>query len=131
MTHDALLEREPTNVVIGAFFEVYNRLGFGFLERIYAEALEYELLSRSRTVQREVAIPIFYKGKRLSPQRIDMIVDGTVLIEIKSTRHLPPDSERQLLNYLRASELRVGLLLHFGLKPRFYRRVHTDKRQLL
>jgi len=126
-----MLEREPTNQVIGAFFEVYNHLGFGFLERVYADALEHELLVRSRKVQREVAIPMWYKRKQLSPQRVDMIVDDKILIEIKSTRVLPTEAERQLLNYLRASSLPVGLLLHFGSKPRFLRRVYTDKRQLL
>ena len=127
MTREALIERETTDHVIGAFFEVYNGLGFGFLERIYADALEFELLARSRKVRREVAIPIWYKGRQLSPQRVDMIVDDKVLLEIKSTHVLPPTSERQLLNYLRASSLPVGLLLHFGPQPRFHRRVHTDK----
>ena len=131
MTRDSLIERETTDHVIGAFFEVYNGLGFGFLERIYADALEFELLARSRKVQREVAIPIWYKGKQLSPQRVDMIVDDNVLLEIKSTHVLPPTSERQLLNYLRASSLPVGLLLHFGPQPRFHRRVHTRKGTLL
>lgn len=130
MTRDSLIERETTDQVIGAFFEVYNGLGFGFLERIYADALEFELLARSRKVQREVAIPIWYKGRQLSPQRVDMIVDDKVLLEIKSTHVLPPTSERQLLNYLRASSLPVGLLLHFGPQPRFYRRVHSGKGSL-
>lgn len=65
--HEALLERETTRHVIGAFFEVYNTLGYGFLERVYADALEIELLARSRTVQREVTIPIYYKGRKVSP----------------------------------------------------------------
>ena len=130
MTRDSLIERETTDQVIGAFFDVYNGLGFGFLERIYADALEFELLARSRKVQREVAIPIWYKGRQLSPQRVDMIVDDKVLLEIKSTHVLPPTSERQLLNYLRASSLPVGLLLHFGPQPRFYRRVHSGKGSL-
>lgn len=131
MTRDSLIERETTDHVIGAFFEVYNGLGFGFLERIYADALEYELLAQSRRVRREVAIPVWYKGKQLSPQRVDMIVDDKVLLEIKSTHVLPPTAERQLLNYLRASTLEVGLLLHFGPQPRFHRRVHTGKGNLL
>lgn len=130
MTRDSLIERETTDHVIGAFFEVYSCLGFGFLERVYADALEYELLARSRTVQREVCIPIWYKRRRLSPQRVDMIVDDKVLLEIKSTHVLPPTAERQLLNYLRASSLAVGLLLHFGPQPRFRRRVHSDKSNL-
>jgi GxxExxY protein len=131
MTRDSLIERETTDHVIGAFYEVYNGLGFGFLERIYADALEHELLARSRRVQREVALPIWYKGKQLSSQRVDMIVDDKVLLEIKSTYVLPPFAERQLLNYLRASSLPVGLLLHFGPEPRFKRRIHSGKGILL
>ena len=68
MTTHVLIERETTDHVIGAFFEVYNHLEYGFLERIYADALKIELQARSRTVQREVLIPIWYKGKQISPQ---------------------------------------------------------------
>jgi GxxExxY protein len=130
MTSDSLIERETTSHVIGAFFEVYNTLGYGFLERVCADALEIELLERGRSVRREVAIPVWYKGRRVSPQRVDMIVDDAVLLEIKSTHVLPPEAERQLLNYLRASSLSVGVLLHFGPKPRFKRRVQSSKRQI-
>ena len=131
MTRDPIAERETSSQVIGAFFEVYNTLGYGFLERVYSDALEIELQERGRHVQREVAIPIWYKGRRIAPQRVDMIVDDRVLIEIKSTNVLPLEAERQRLNYLRASPMPVGLLLHFGPKPRFHRRVHSDKRMFL
>jgi len=123
----ALLERETTNLIIGAFFDVYNTLGFGFLEHVYAEALERELRSRARAVQKEVVIPIWYKGTPLTVQRVDLIVDDKVLVEIKSTSVLPPTAQRQLLDYLRATSLQIGLLLHFGPQPRFYRLVHSDK----
>ena len=129
MTSDQLIERETTTHVIGAFFEVYNTLGYGFLERVCADALEIELVERGRSVRREVMIPIWYKGRRISPQRVDMIVDDRVLLEIKSTNVLPADAERQLMNYLRASSLEVGVLLHFGPKPRFKRRVQSSIRQ--
>ena len=118
------MKRQP---VISAFFEVYNTLGFGFLERVYADALEIELLERGRSVEREVMIPIYYKGRRISSQRVDMVVDETALVEIQSTSALPPDAEREFGNYLRASTIDVGLLLHFGPKPRFQRRGHTQQ----
>ena len=127
MTGAALLERETTNHIIGAFFDVSNTLGFGFLEHVYSQALERELLSRARAVQQEVVIPIWYKGTPLTMQRVDLIVDGRVLVAIKSTSVLPPTAQRQLLNYLRATSLQVGLLLHFGPQPRCHRMVHTDK----
>ena len=127
MHSDELLERETTHQVIGAFFDAYNTLGFGFLEHVYREALERELIERARIVRKEVLVPVWYKGSVLSTQRVDLIVDNSVLVEIKSTEHLPPTAKRQLLNYLRATSFEVGLLLHFGPQPRFSRLVHSDK----
>lgn len=127
MISGALLEQETTSHVIGAFYEVYNTLGFGFLEHVYRDALEWELVERGRMVQKEVVVPVWYKGTILSTQRVDMLVDDRVLVEIKSTEVLSPTARRQLLNYLRATSFQVGLLLHFGPKPRFSRRVHSHK----
>jgi len=127
MHSDELIERETTHQVIGAFFDAYNTLGFGFLEHVYREALEKELIERGRIVRKEVLVPVWYKGSVLSTQRVDLIVDNSVLVEIKSTEHLPATAKRQLLNYLRATSFEVGLLLHFGPQPRFSRLVHSDK----
>jgi len=127
MTSGALLEQETTNQIIGAFFDVYDTLGFGFLEHVYAETLERELVERARMVQKEVVVSVLYKGTILSTQRVDMIVDDRVVVEIKSTEVLAPTAQRQLLNYLRATSFQVGLLLHFGPKPRFSRLVHSHK----
>ena len=112
--------------MIGAFFEVYNALGFGFLEHVYSLALERELLSRGLAVGREVSIPIRYKGDVLTSQRVDMIVDESVVVEIKSTFVLHPAARRQTLNYLRATNLEVALLLHFGPEAKFFRMVHSN-----
>jgi GxxExxY protein len=89
MINERLLEPEATSHVIGAFFDVYNHLGFGFFEHIYAEALHRELQKRERAVQRECIVEIWYRGDRLARQRVDMIVDNKVLVEIKSTPVLP------------------------------------------
>ena len=120
-----LVEREITHDVIGAFFEVYNNPGFGFLEFVYSLALSKELLNRGRIVGREVNVPVIYKGEELTTQRVDMIVDDSVVVEIESTQVLPPTSRQQTLNYLRATTLEVALLLHFGPEARFYRVVHS------
>jgi len=106
-----------TRSVIGAFFEVYNSLGYGFLEHVYASALEGELVERGHRVGREVSVTIYYKGREIARQRLDMIVDGILVVEIKAGETLPPASLRQVFNYLRATHLRVGLLFHFGAKP--------------
>jgi GxxExxY protein len=123
----ALLERETTHHVIGAFYEVYSTLGYGFLEHVYRDALELELIDRGRNVRKEVYVPVWYKRSLISNQRVDLIVDERVVVEIKSSRVLPYDSPAQLRNYLQATTFEVGMLLHFGPKPRFYRIVHTHK----
>jgi GxxExxY protein len=123
---DSLIEEALTGSIIGAFYEVYNYLGFGFLERHYVRALQRELIARGHRVEREVGVQIFYKGEPLGGHRIDMIVDGKVIIETKSTLELNKIARRQVYNYLRATDLEVGLLLHFGPKPCFYREVHRS-----
>lgn len=127
MTDTELLERRTTAGVIGAFYEVYNRLGYGFLEHVYSLALERELVERGHTVQREVVVTISYNGKPLTKQRLDMVVDQCVLVENKSTAVLPTFTRRQTLNYLKASTLEVGLILHFGPTAKFYRIIQTRR----
>ena len=121
----ALLHEKLTKSIIGAFYEVYNTLGFGFLESTYVRALENELVARGHTVAREVSFPVMYKGENVGTQRIDMIVDGNVIVETKSTYDLHRSARRQVFNYLRATNLDVGLLLHFGPKACFYRQIRS------
>ena len=118
---DELVEERLTYSVIGGFFESYNHLGFGFLEPLCVKALVVELLARGHAVATEVHVPVFYKGEELGVQRLDVVVDGRLVVEVKSTRELPPRSKRQLYNYLKAARLQVGLLLHYGPEPRAYR----------
>lgn len=121
MTRPELFEHALTRSVIGAFYEVYNTLGFGFLEHLYVMALVRALLARGHRVAREVGIPVKYKGEELGPQRLDMIIDDKLVIETKSTFDLHKAARRQLYSYLRATTLEVGLLLHFGPEPHFHR----------
>lgn len=100
----------------GAGFEVYNQIGYGFLEHVYTKALERELMARGYTVTREYFARIFYKGEELAYQRLDLVVDEKVIVEIKATEHLDRSASRQLFNYLCATNFEVGLLLHFGPK---------------
>ena len=118
-----LLEEQLTRSVIGAFYEVYNTLGFGFLEHIYVMALERELRSRGHQVRREVGVCVMYKGEELAYQRLDMVVDDKLVVEVKSTYELHKAANRQVYNYLRATNLEVGLLFHFGPEPKFYRSI--------
>ena len=120
MTNDEIEQRLFFSV-IGAFYEVYNHLGFGFLESFYVRALEWELRERGHHVGREVGIRMMYKHLDLGIQRLDMVVDFRLVVEAKSTVSLPPFASRQIYNYLRASNLEIGLLLHFGPKPEFHK----------
>ena len=119
-----LIERELTGAIIGAFFECYNALKFGYLESVYRSALAVELQARGHRFVREGLIEVLYKGVCVGKYRYDLLVDGRVLVEVKSGDALAPTAKRQLLNYLRGTGLEVGLLLHFGPEPRFFRCVH-------
>src|SRR4026209_191536 len=125
MAPESLLEYKVTESIIGAFYHVYDRLGYGFLEHVYALALERELLSRGHQVDREFAVTIFYEGEPLTVARLDMVVDKRVVVEYKSTAVFPAFAQRQVYNYLRASSIKVGLILHFGPVARFYRLVRS------
>lgn len=122
-----LIDGTLTQSVIGAFYDVYNTLGFGFLEHIYVMALERELLARGHRVAREVCVRVRYKGEELAQQRIDMIVDERLIVEAKSTYDLPKAAPRQVFNYLRATNIEIALLLHFGPKPSFFRLISSNK----
>jgi GxxExxY protein len=121
MVRGELIHERLTHSVIGAFFEVYNTLGFGFLEHVYVMALERELMARGHSVGREVYAPVIYKGELLVRQRLDMVVDEMLIVEVKSTYELHRAATRQVFNYLRATNLDLGLLLHFGPEPKVYR----------
>ena len=116
-----LLEEELTRAVIGVFFDVHRALGFGFREYLYSLALERELVARGHRVQREVAVMVYFKGAELAWQTLDMIVDERLIIETKATELLHSGAKRQLFSYLSATNLEVGLLLHFGREPKFQR----------
>ena len=118
-----------TESIIRAFYHVYNQLGPGLLESVYAAALEKELKLRGHRVRREVRIRMFYKGEDIAWQRIDMLVDERVIVENKAFDNLTPSARPQLDSYLRGSWLEVGLLLHFGPKPKFYRLYRPNEKK--
>jgi len=126
MPRGELFQERLTHSVIGAFFEVYNTLGFGFLEYPYNAAMEREILARGHDVGREIYVPVLYKGEELGRQRLDMIVDGKLVVETRSTYELHKAATRQVHNYLRAPNIEVGLLLHFGPQPSFYPVVRSN-----
>jgi GxxExxY protein len=123
-----LLEAERVHSIVGAFFMVHNYYGYGLSEAIYAGALEYELIDRGHEVVRELLVAVSDKGRDVGWQRVDMVVDRAVIVENKATEKLPPAARPQLMSYLRATPFQVGVLLHFGPHPKFYRVIDFPKR---
>jgi GxxExxY protein len=118
-----LVEGQLTGRIIECFFTVYNTLGFGLLESVYRHALSVELSRQGLHVRQEVPVEVHYRGVPVGFFRLDLLVADAVAIELKATELLSPFAKRQLLNYLRASHLDVGLLLHFGPEAKFHRLV--------
>ncbi len=120
----ALKHSALTGKIIAAFYEVYNELGF--LESVYRNALASALRKHGMTAEREVPIAVWYEGVDVGDFKADLIVDRTVLLELKTAQTLDRAHEAQLLNYLRATEIELGLLLDFGPKPQFKRLILTN-----
>lgn len=122
-------KKDPrTHAIIGAAMEVHRQLGSGFLEAVYQEALQQELVERNIPFQREVHIPVFYKGRRLAADyRTDFICFNSAVIELKTIQQLTGTEEAQVINYLKATGHEVGLLLNFGANSLEYRRFIFSK----
>lgn len=120
-----LLESETTGRIIGAFYAVYNEFGHGFLESVYAGALEIEFAERCVPFIREYPLDVRYRERLVGMFRADFLVAGRVIVELKAARNLCEADRRQLLHYLRATGTEVGLLLHFGPQARFHRMICT------
>ena len=108
------VEEELSDTIIGCFFWVYNKIGFGFLESVYAKALEVALKLTGLKVDREVPVTIFFEGVDVGQHRMDMVVEDRIVLEIRATEKLSDVAKRQLRNYLSAMDLELGILLHFG-----------------
>ncbi len=109
-----LEHREITQAVIGAAFEVYNVLGYGFLEKVYQKAMQVELLRRGFSAELEARIQVTYKGAVVGDYQADLLVQNSVIVELKVAREYQLADEPQLLNELKATGIRVGLLINFG-----------------
>ena len=124
-----LKHSELTEKIIGVFFDVYNELGHGFLEAVYAEAMALALGTAGLEVRREVEIPVWFRGKLIGDFRADLVVEEAVILELKAVRAIDQAFEKQLLNYLRATDFEIGLILNFGQKPEFRRLVFENTRK--
>ena len=121
--------KEITEKVIKAFYAVYNALGYGFLEKVYVQALVIELQNLGLEVARNVAITVFYAGQAVGEYLADLVVADRVIVEVKAARTFAPEHEAQLLNYLKATPYEVGLLLNFGPKAEIKRMAYDNDRK--
>ena len=120
-----LIHRELTERVIGVFYDVYNELGAGFLEAVYENAMTVALHEAGLPIRRQVDIPVRFRDVVVGDYRADMIVDDSLIVEIKAIANLAAVHEAQLLNYLKATGHEIGLLLNFGPRPQFKRMILT------
>ena len=124
-----LKHSELTDRIIGVFYDVYNELGYGFLECVYEESLLIALRQDGLTADRQVPVPVWFRGNKVGEFRADLLVEKRVLLELKSARMLEKAHEAQLLHYLKSTEIEVGLLLNFGSRPQFRRLLFDNERK--
>jgi GxxExxY protein len=118
-----------TGKIIGAFFDVYSVLGYGFLEKVYENALALELRKMGLRIEQQKRITVYYDGQEMGEYFADIVVNGIIIVELKAVRQLLKEHEAQLLNYLKATTIEVGLLLNFGPKAKFERKVYDNDRK--
>ncbi len=131
MPQEKLLYAEVTDRIIKAFYHVYNNLGFGFLEKVYENALVMTLRKWGFEVKQQLALQVRFEGEIVGEYFADVIVANSVMLELKAAESFNDAHEAQLLNYLKATEIEVGLLLNFGKKPQFKRKVYTNDRKAI
>jgi GxxExxY protein len=118
-----------TEKIIGAFYRVSNTLGYGFSEKVYENALAIELRKLGLKVEQQARIVVYYEGEVVGEYQADLVVNGVVIVELKAVRQLADEHEAQLLNYLKATPIEVGLLLNFGPKADIKRKVYDNERK--
>jgi GxxExxY protein len=123
------LHKELTYKIIGVYYDVYNELGHGFLESVYQKSLGLALQAAGLDACWPIAIPVFFRGQQVEHFEGDMLVERSVLLELKAVRALDGSHQAQLINYLRATDIEVGLLLNFGVKPEVKRLLFDNSRK--
>jgi GxxExxY protein len=118
-----------TEKIIRAFYTVYNQLGFGFLEKVYENALVIEIRGLGLSASAQMPIAVYYQNQIVGEYVADIVVEECVLVELKAVKELAPEHESQLLNYLKATTYEVGLLLNFGKEPEIKRKVLDNHRK--
>ena len=123
------LHQDLTERIIKCFYEVYNQLGYGFLEKVYEHSMMIELAREDLQTRNQVPINVQYKGELVGDYFADIIVNDVVILELKAAESVVEEHELQLINYLKATNVEVGLLLNFGRKPELRRKIFTNDRK--
>ena len=126
-----ILHEDITDRTLKAFFDVHWELGPGFVESVYANAMAMALMDAGLKIEREVRVTVYFRGRKVGSFRADTVVESVVLLEYKAGSALDSSWETLLIHYLRSTRLEVGLLLYFGQKPVFKRRILTNDRKFL
>jgi len=124
-----LKHADVTEKIIGVFYDVYNELGYGFLECVYEESLVIALHEAGLAAHRQIPLPVWFRGHKVGEFRADLLVENCLLLELKSARSLDPAHEAQLLHYLKSTEVEIGMLLNFGTRPQFRRLLFDNERK--
>ncbi|MBK7215466.1 MAG: GxxExxY protein [Bacteroidales bacterium] len=127
----SFLHQELSNTIIKCFYSVYNKLGSGFLEKVYLNALFIELGRKGLTVEKQKQIKVYYDNLLVGEYFADLLVNDTIILELKAAEGIVEEHELQLINYLKATEKEIGLLLNFGKKPEFRRKIFTNDRKMI
>lgn len=124
-----LNHQELSSTILKCFYKVYNTLGYGFLEKVYENALMLELSENGIYAQKQKSITVYYNEIPVGNYFADIIIEDTIILELKAAEFLVEEHEFQLINYLKATEIEIGLLLNFGKKPQFKRKIFSNGRK--
>jgi GxxExxY protein len=124
---EGYIHSELTDQILAVLYDVYNELGFGFLESVYRNALRFALTQKGLAIEQEVPVSVVFRGQSVGDFRADLVVNGIVLLELKTADAIVRAHEAQVINYLRATSLELGLILNFGPKPHLFRSVLSVK----
>lgn len=124
-----LLHKNITEIILKSYYKVFNNLGYGFLEKVYENALFYELKKQGLVCEKQKPIKVYYDEIQVGEYYADIIVNECIIIELKAAESLAEEHEFQLINYLKATDIEVGLLLNFGKYPQFKRKIFTNNKK--
>ena len=122
-----MLHKEITDKIINAYYKVYNALGYGFLEKVYENSMVIALRKVGLKVEQQKNVKVYYESEEVGEYYADLLVEDLVIVELKAAKALSEDHEAQLINYLKATTIQIGLLINFGKEPKFKRKIFENR----